>query len=647
MSDATINPSVANALESIGGLSTDMAGALGAPPVYAPPAPALGRPPKGGPYQTNAAVAGAEAKVAAEQDKQALTEAQAAKGLNGHAAKKFPWLTGKVPGAQRVRVRQRNGAQLVTIGDYSKSDVESSPDIESFVNTYLRPQYGGGEYQIFLIDEIGKEMDGGIIRFPDPAKNPYTAPVAAPDPALGMMPLMVEMYRNSTKPVPDPFQQMKTMKEFLMDTAPKNDDSTLAMMMQMQQQSMQMQMQMQQTQQNAQAAAQQQMIALLTQKPAVDPAMTAITALLERMDRRLEKLETAPPPPPPPMMPSKPDYSMPELLTAIGTVVSTVVPLIKNESGPSAVEMAGLIIQAQQAARPTDGLGVRDVIDIFREREASASPPATLEEQIGTFVRVKELASALVPPSGPQQKEGTTFWDAAVAILGPHSEISRAIGQRVDQTLQQKPQPQHVEITHNRQVQQNTGQPNVQPAGNIPPQASEPETVPLPADFSQKMEAMEKASSPGERIEAAVNAVLSLRGIDHWNTFTQNLMFAVAGNDLDTSMNGLGDWFGMLVRAKMLTRQTGLATLHAFKTHFKIVREGMLEKIPQLKAIPLVVPLDAVEQAAAPVEGAAPETAKGEGEEPDSEEPKPTGPPPEIVDLGHDNEVNGYAQGAM
>jgi len=636
MHDAGTNPGVLAALENIGGVSSDMSSVLGAPP--APPPPAVrGR----GNFATQAAAAGADAKAQAEQDRQALSEAQAAKGLVGHAAKKFPWLTGKVPGAQRVRVRQRNGAQLVTIGDYSKSDVESSPDIESFVSTYLRPQYGGGEYQIFLIDEIGKEMDGGIVRFPEPAKNPFTATTPVPDVAAGMMPLMVEMYRNSTKPVPtpDPFQQMKTMKEFLMDTQPKpaNNDSLFASMLQMQ---------------SAAAAENQKLLITLmgSRSQGPDPAVTAITALLERMDRRLEKLETAPPPmaPPPMMPPPGPGYTMPELLTAITGAVGVIVPLLKGDS-VKPTELAQLVLSAQAAAAPKDGFGVRDVIEIFKDREAATSPPATLEDQIGTLVRVKELAAAIAPPSQQSAPTGTTFWDAAIAILGNGSEISKAIGSRVDQSLQ----PKHVQVTENRQMpqQQAPQPPQIQP--NVVPAE---EGVRLPANFPEKMTALETATTPGGRIEATVDALMSLRGIDQWNSFTQKLLVAVAQNDIDASMKLLGGWLKMLMEGGLLKRETALSTLAAFKDSFAIVRVGLLEKVPMLQPIARQADAQAAQaaqaaaraqaaaqgaaQPAAPTEQEAAGADEGGEEEPD--ESKPTGPAPVLVDLGHDAEVAAY-----
>lgn len=610
----------------------------------------------------------AEAKAAANKtNQQTLADAASVRGVDNMAVRKFPALSKILPGADRIRIRQRkDDGSLATVGNYNKTDVDGVGDIETFIQHYLVPKHGGGEYDIAIIDSQNKEWPSGIVKIMEPPKYPTAgAGVAASD---ANSPLMVEMFRHMTKPQPpppDPLTQIRNAKEFLMEMSPKSSGASESMFASM----MQMQMQMQQAAQaqaaqaaQAQAAAQAEnmkmFMAMMTTKPAIDPS---VAALLERMDRRLEKLESTPPmPPPPPMMAQEPAYKLPELLTAVGGLVTSVLPLIKGEGGPSAVEMANLIINAQQAARPTDGLGVRDVIDIFKEREANASPPATLEEQIGTLVRVKELAAAVAPPPAPPSAQGTTFWDAAINILGPGSEISRTLARRVDEAAP----PRQVVITDNRPAplqpvphrqiaEQAPVQPTQQPA-------AEEETIQLPANFGEKMAAMASASSAGERVGATVDALLSLQPIQRWQPFLQGLLGSIAMNPTSPheAMRSLGGWLKVMMNNGHVTREVSMATLAAFAENYAIVRAGVVEKIPAIRS--MAQQADAAEAAAkaqaaqqAAPQPAAPPTSEGvvaptnEASSDDSEEDsdeKPTGPAPAVLDMP-DSDVANYAGG--
>jgi len=611
-----INPAVTRTLE---GLSEDMAGAIGAPPPMMngarPPAPPFVPPP--------------EKPMSPTQQKQVLAEAASPRGFSTLASKRFAQLGPLMPGAEKVRIRKRReDGSVATVKDYNYRDVEQQGDVEGFVQAYLYPKLGGGDYEVYLIDATGKEYNAGIVRLWGAPRDPDAEAKAAPppDPAAGMMPLMVEMYRRSTTPGPDPFSQMRQMKEFLAMDKPTDNNPIIAMMqMQAQQSQQQMQMQMQLAQQQ-----QASMMAMFAQKPQDD----RLLQMLERFDRRLEAIEKAPPPPPPSMMPAPSGPNTAELLTAIGGLAASIVPLIKGD-GVKATEMASLIIQAQQAARPTDSLGVRDVISIFQDKEARQSPPATLEEQIGTLIRVKEIAGALAPaPQGPQ---GTTFWDALVTLFG-NGDFAKAIGSRVDQGMQ----PKQVEITSNRSVP--TQQPQLTDQASPPQQpAQEEPAVQMPPDFPAKCKAIEDAVAvgPGAQIEATVGALMSLQPIPKWQPFLQSFLHVTAKGDKEDAKRHLGSWFKLLMENKMLSREAALATLKTFDMAFPMVREGLLDRLPALRAVAQAADAERAQAAAAvPVQAqpaVQPEevpVAAAPAPEAPVEIPVPTGPAPVHVDIG-------------
>lgn len=604
------NPEVMNTLDALG---SDMASALGGPP-----------PPMGGHPPEPAFIPPKEKPLSPTQQKAILAEAASPRGFSTLASKRFAQLGPLMPGAEKVRIRKRrDDGSVASLKDYNYRDVEQQGDVEAFVQTYLFPKYGGGDYEVYLIDATGKEYNAGIVRLWGAPRDPDSEHRAAPppDPAAGLMPLMVEMYRRSTTPGPDPFTQMRQMKEFLaMDQKPGTDNNMLLAMMQMQQS----------------AAAENQKLLMTLMAPRQDDRLVQ---MLERFDRRLEKLETAPPPPPPPPMAAPSGPNTAELITAFASAAAAVVPLIKGD-GVKATEMAQLIIQAQQAAQPRDTLTVRDAIDIFRDKEAKQSGPATLEEQIGTLVRVKELAGALAPaPQGPQ---GTTFWDALVTLFG-NGDFAKAIGARVDQSMQ----PQQVNVTSNRPVQNNqqlAENAQGQDGESQPTQPKQPQ-LQLPPDFAEKCKAIENAQGPGDRVAATVETLMSLRNIDQWKPFIQDLLESVARGEKPKALHGLGNWFGkVLIKGGFLSQEAAVATLQTFDVGFDMVRAGLLERMPGLRALVPVEAPNAPGPQAAP--SAPPVAAQPVEESAPVEIPVPTGPAPVPVDIG-DADAAAYSNGSL
>ena len=155
--------------------------------------------------------------------------------------------------------------------------------------------------------------------------------------------------------------------------------------------------------------------------------------------------------------------------------------------------------------------------------------------------------------------------------------------------------------------------------------------MPLPADFDAKLAAMNNASSPGERIGAAVDMLMSLYPIPQWQRLIQTILTTIASTpkDAEPAMRPIGGLLAKFVDAKMLPRETALATLKAFKDSYTTVRNELLEKLPMLRGL---APAESVE---------------AEGEEGEDEEPTPSGPPPATVDLPGDMDAAAYSGGSL
>lgn len=124
------------------------------------------------------------------------------------STKRFGSLGKKLPGAERAKVHKRaDSGQLAYIGEYTESDMSQSQDMESFLNRYIKPMYGPGEYQITGVDAHGRQFDMGTVQLMAPILGAPALPEQQLDSPLALVRDMVNRTLQSLQTQPQPQQQ--------------------------------------------------------------------------------------------------------------------------------------------------------------------------------------------------------------------------------------------------------------------------------------------------------------------------------------------------------------------------------------------------------------------------------------------------------
>jgi hypothetical protein len=549
--------------------------------------------------------------------------------------KKFGELAKLVDTNARVRVRKRlPSGQLSHIDDYAKRDVETMGDVESFLSKWVKPQRGGGVYEISLVDPKGTEYHAGAYHLDgvdiDPNKGPASINGSASSFGEHATLMLMRDVLNRPQPLPpDPIEQLKKAQEF-MDMANGgarsggSNDTLFAIMAQQQRESSQQMIAMQQAQQA-------QMLALLQSKPTGPDPM--LVDLISRMDRRMEKLEAAalapPPPPPPPPMPSGPSYSMPELITAVATAAATFIPLIKGDGGLKPVELITMMQNAQAQTQTMmatvmgDRLTAKDMLALQRD-QSSGTP--TLVDQMQQLAAVKQFAAELSPPQqGPQ---GASFWDAIITLAG-NTSLAESIGQRI---ANGSPAPAPRQITI-----EDHGRPQTAPVRDpqLAPAQQGEQAIPFPPNFPELCKAIDVAQDDAARATAVFETIKALQGIPQWHQFIAALTELIAKNEQPRAIAGLAQWLRTLVNAKLLSSAAADRAVNTFDVHFVHVRAEIYQRAPVLRQL---APEESVRNGG-PIPPAAP-AAAAPAPAPVAEEGEPeeggdvaTGPAPAQVEL--------------
>jgi hypothetical protein len=294
-----------------------------------------------------------------KDEERAIKEAERQARLNqSPSTKKLGAIGALLPGAERVRIsKRRDSGQKAYIGEYGLKDLQGAGSIEAFINRYIKPTYGPGEYPI-----EGVTAHGGIIQCqPVFIMEPVTDPVPQPggtDSALAdllrqQLASMSEQHAreiaslrdsvNHTPPPQDPIDTMQKLYSFQQEiNPPKPEDNSLGAAMQamaqMNQANMQMMMGLFGT-----------VMQTLGQKPAMDPVLGTILAKLLEDKKGGDSMPMMPPPPPP-----NPAQNLREL--------AEVAAILKGDSSNDNKLLEYLLAKADQ-----DRMSPKDVLQLVSE----------------------------------------------------------------------------------------------------------------------------------------------------------------------------------------------------------------------------------------------------------------------------------------
>jgi hypothetical protein len=561
-------------------------------------------------------------KMNAKEQRELVLDATLSKAIPP-TLRRFGALAGMIPGGDRVRIHKRvDGGSLALVGDYVIRDIQTSGDVESFIDRYIKPDHGGGEYQVSILDARGGQYFVGTVTLIGASRAP-----GATDGVTSVLRDTLQMLQAAnSRPqpaAPDPLEQFQRTKQIMDEMTTKGSDPMVAMM-----------------QIQAAAAAQQQQMLMTLLAPRQNDG---VTQALTEVVRRLEAIEKAPPPLPPPSAPAPLDYVA--IATAAATVLGTVANLFKREPEIRPMELVSIITQANEraaAAAGADKVTTRELLDIVRGDKERERPIPTLVEQIDSMVRVKEAMNALAPAPPPQGPQGTNFWDALVTLFGSN-DFAAAIGKTVGDSMANRRLPQQVQIQQGDAL---VPGPVLAPQAPAPPQApAQPEqpALEVPQGYDVLCNAIVEAKDDAARSQAVVAALQALYPIASWRPFLSTLMETIAMGDGERSLRGLGNWLKTLIVGGLVTQEAALASIGTFKEHFAVIRAGLIAQSPMLRAVaeraaPTVTPAPGPTPSApsAPSAPAAPASDEAEDEDEDEEEPvggRATGPAPMDVEL--------------
>jgi hypothetical protein len=581
MTEQHTDPNIDNLL---GGMDPGIASLIGAAPP--PPPSALG-------HIEIPTFSSKEAK-AAERALDRSADQFAQNRIGKTYMRKFGALAQAIPGADRIRVRKRrDSANLGFVGEWNFRDLQSTNDLEAFIARYVKPKHGPGEYDITIIDSMGKEFPAGSVFIEG-------EPIDGARGEGGMVDLVREVMqasRQSAAPQEDPIAAMRRAAQFAEELKKQNGGGSDPMSMMMMMQAM-----------------------APKPPPGPDPMLLSV---LERLAAKVEKIEQAgsmaplaPLPPPPPEKPAV-DW------IALGSTV--VLPLLQmmQASQQSNLQMLMaatqskdtmstkdmlMLMQEQQARAAAmasqDKLSTRDVIELMQRKSDEGRPQNTIEDQMEAMVKMKEFATAFAPaaPPGPQ---GASFWDALVA-LASSQDVAGAISDRLRSQRQQQiePAPALPERSGAQVIRMPPRQPS--PVAQIPQQASAPQQIPLPDHLKDDCAKITMAGDAASRVGATVETLFSLQKSPDFKPFVMALLEATAKNETEKTLHGLGRWLHMLSENGLLTRETALLVIGDFKENWDMIRAMLLERLPFLRQFAGATPIASPQPPAAPAAPAAP-----------------------------------------
>lgn len=560
-------------------------------------------------------------------------------------------LSEKLPGAERIKVYKRVEGKLGHIEDYMMRDLTGFPDMESFLNRYVKPQFGPGEYELIGVDARGNEVQAGTVLLLSPPKESENSQAAG---AFGLVQTMMEQSQRQQR------EWMDQMKTSMQQPPQKDPLETLSGMMDLQdkvgakgeaaaaaaeakteaataaaavetaaagQSTMQMFMAMMQ-QQTAQADRQSQLMMTLLSKPKEeDPFMKMM------MMKMLEEKTgggggTAVPPPPPPPDP------MAGITALIGAL--TQAGLMGGGGAPAGDDEAKEMLKAMVLKSDSERMSPKDMLELFTTMRGDRGTD-DFKKSADNMAMMLNLSNQM--RSSTEGGATAGFFDALGALFSnrdfagsiAQSVRSRAEGQqtsRMQVQSQQMVAQQRALHMAEREKQQRlaadarAAMPQGQPAAGAPPPANgaaaappqgprlvpvppveEQMMPPLPANTADHVTAIADAKDDAGIIEATLRMLVYLSGFDDWRPYTEQLLGAAQEGESREMLQYLASLLEVFVKTNLMNVELAKRVLKAVQENLDLIHadlskgtEGILDEGAEEEVDFLAVLDDAVDE---------------------------------------------------
>lgn len=505
------------------------------------------------------------------------------------AAKLGKDLASKVPGAEKLRVAKRENGKLWTLGDFTKDDLRSSSDMQSFLREYIVPKFGDGEFEITGFDAHGREIPLGTERL---RNNSATA-----TPENNVLSMVERMMQNAKENADEERRRMQEnmaqqqsplqVLEGVMSVQEKleekrggsggNNDMIQLLI--------------------ASQASQTQMLLAVLNKPAPAPPQNPLMDLL--MAKMMKDLEgggpsnNMPPPPPPAMDLEKILALVPAVITAIGSLAG-----VFGGGGGGSDEDFKEFLKEMLLKKDGDTLGLRDTLALVKELSAGGKTgDDALKEAVDKTAMLMNFARNF-----NQQQEGggsASIWDAVTALLGNRDfagSIANTIRAKTDQSgavqAQQlaaerqriemgqrhlQKQQQRVPVNAPAAPQTSVVQPIVQATPPTPERVQEAvakvgNVPPLPENTKDHMLNLANAKNDAETVKHMMNFLVYLADSDAWKGFGEEVLDAMRNGDLKKVQRALNMFLGGLVEIQLLTAPIAQRVYTAMVENFELIK---------------------------------------------------------------------------
>jgi hypothetical protein len=541
-----------------------------------------------------------------------------------------------MPGAERVRVEKRLPAgNLGFVADYSKQDLASHPDLQSFLSRYVKPTYGAGEYKVTGLDSMGRTYEAGSVHLLDPPAG--SEGTGAMGLVQGMLAQQQKNHEEQIKELketmqaqPNPVTMLREVTSLQKELAPpaapvqsSASEGTLAAVITSSAQttSQMMQMMMQQ-QQAAQAAQQQQTMLMIQQMQAANQQQMQMFMEMMKQKESSSSASSSPMPPPPP--PESPLAGVKEIISMLGDM-----GVFGGNATPPDDTFKQMVLQNQ--------LGVKDVLALVKEMSPTAREGGNgIKEAFDNMAVVMNMANQL-----KQNTEGSpqaTIWDAVAALVSNRDfagSIAAAIRVNTEQVQRQTQTAQQTQLLAQQRALQLAAQqrqqlamqqrqaqidereivatppqprrPVVQPATERPPENVVPIRPPMPAQRAvaqaapapqgqQVQQAAPPSLPPGfetkvsdiveavgtkddaKIVETTVNMVMFFYGFDQWKPVATGLLASAQSGDKEKTLEMLGGFMGAFIEMGMIKKSVGNEVLRCVDTHFETIHQQLSGK---------------------------------------------------------------------
>jgi hypothetical protein len=471
--------------------------------------------------------------------------------------KPSPELAKKLPTSERIYVyfREKNGKSTF-VEDYSTRDLTGHGSIEAFLKHYAVPNYGFGDYEVYMKNSKGE------------LEPTASASLKAP----------IDSSSNGTS-LSDHVKELLNAQAALGQAAPKEPSAM---------EQLQVMMTLAEKMNGDKGGGMDPMTMMLMtkmmdDKPAApagpDPIMIALVQKLEDMEKQQERramMSAAAPLPPPPAAPD-PMASMAPVLTmmmkSMETQAAQTQAMLAAQSQQTQAMMTALMQPKPERnvmgelqgiatlLKPSDdGLKTKDILGMLPTMKELLNPKPE-KDSLNTALEQMRMIRMLKEEMGMEEspaQQGASFWDFMQTF------VQSDLGDQVSAAIASGKQAEATEQAISGGQQQGEQQ-SEQQAGPMQ----------VPKAFAPHAKALNEATDAQSRVKAAVSGIQVLLGNKQFRPHVAKILVNARENKKTESMQAMANILGALVDAEFLTEEAVTAVINDFDENWVLIMQGI------------------------------------------------------------------------